>query len=562
MSRWVSVDDTDSNIRYSGSDWVLENGKSWDTQGNFGATYKGSLHMTSASDASFSYAFDGSNGAIFGTNNIKTTNGVQDPTWECLIDGVNVPISSIFPYTENQWTFCSWDSIQAGSHTITVRVKSKGQAFLFDRFSYLPTPGVNVQNADISVSFTDSALDYGSGWGGLGTIARMAPAAGAVVNFPFYGTGITWMGVTPKELPQDPSTATYSFDGRAATTFTLPGKPGTNTQYNQRIFSAGGLPLGQHTLTVTSRGANSQTPLVLAGLIIENGATVPPVASPPPGNNPLPPNTPTNSTTSIPTTKTTSTTVGGPLLLPTDLPVDPGGKSGSNGGNGTTIDNPGTSGNSNGSAGNSGATGESRNATPIGAIVGGAIGGLALIVLIILAMLCYRKRNRRKEHFSEYIKPFNTSAAPINYHDDTRSDSGSYAPQQMAHAGNSQGVYTKQASANQNQSQDRAISGYPNTIPSFYPNPSTPFTPGRSSYYPSAPSSEASVPSSNGSSAPLIHANRLQPNRGLSKYQESLTESSQPTSSRDVFHEDSGIRMRPNPPPTVIVEHPPMYTPA
>ncbi|KAF8159322.1 hypothetical protein B0H34DRAFT_796584 [Crassisporium funariophilum] len=565
MSRSVSIDDTDSNIQYSGSDWVSENGAVWDNQGNYGATWKGSQHRTTASEASFSYSFDGSNGGILGTNNIKTTNGVQDPTWECLIDGVNIPIAPIFPYVENQWTLCAWNTIPAGRHTITVKVKSNGQAFMFDRLLYHPSPGVNVQNADIGVSYKDSALDFSSGWSGLQTIAIAAPAAGAFVNFPFYGTGISWYGIIPNNPPTGSSTATYSFDGQPPTTFTVRGNPGANTQYNQRIFSAGGLQLGQHTLTVTSQGSTSLTPLNLAGLTIENSQSIPPVSSPPSGNN-GPSNPPSSGSTTNSSSKSSTTLPIDPLSTTTKLPTNPGGNSGINNGNSTTG-NTGNSSGGNSSGGNSsgstsssgsGGTGESKSATPIGAVVGGVVGGIALIILIAVAYLYRRRRRRTSADFveTEYVQPFSTPTT-TSYHDATPSGSGSYSPLQMSHVGNSRGVLAKQALF-----QSAAINGSPNTIPSFYPNPSSPLTPLRANHYPSAPSSEASAPSSTGSEAPLLQPYRLQPNRSISKHQESSNQLSQPSTSRDVFHEDSGIRLPPSRPPTEIVEHPPMYTPA
>lgn len=78
-------------------------------------------------------------------------------------------------------------TVSSGRHTVTVTAKSNGQAFLFDYFIYTPSPGANVQNAEILVPFTSPDIKYGSGWAKLGTDATMAPDGGAVMTFPFYG---------------------------------------------------------------------------------------------------------------------------------------------------------------------------------------------------------------------------------------------------------------------------------------------------------------------------------------------------------------------------------------
>jgi len=55
-SRWVVVDDTDADIAYTGP-WFQDQG-SQDTAGNFGPTYKSTLHGAN-DNASLSFAFNG-----------------------------------------------------------------------------------------------------------------------------------------------------------------------------------------------------------------------------------------------------------------------------------------------------------------------------------------------------------------------------------------------------------------------------------------------------------------------------------------------------------------------
>lgn len=58
--RYIVVDDNDSGIQYTGT-WSLIDGKPRDRDGNFGPTYRGTLHSTIAGQASFSYNYRGKN---------------------------------------------------------------------------------------------------------------------------------------------------------------------------------------------------------------------------------------------------------------------------------------------------------------------------------------------------------------------------------------------------------------------------------------------------------------------------------------------------------------------
>ncbi|KAF8957095.1 hypothetical protein BDZ97DRAFT_1924836 [Flammula alnicola] len=577
-TRWVAVDDTDSNIRYNGA-WTLQNGQNWDGQGNFGATYLDSLHGLTAGQGSFSYTFDGSSGKIFGTTNIRNSSGVLDPTWTCQVDGTNIPLPTPFPYVENNWVLCEWSTISAGQHTVTVTAQSSGQAFLFDQFQYVPSPTAAISNSAIVVGFQDAALQYGSGWQNLGTVGEMAVNGGAVVTFPFYGTGISWYATTPTELPQGPSTAEYSIDGQSPTTFTVPGNPGTNTQYFRFVFQTGTLSLGHHTITVKSGGSTSLTPLVLFNLIIQDGATQEPsttTANQPVNSGPSPSNSNSLSTASTSSGAQPSKTVSGSAVSgsatpnpsqststsgSSPAPSSGGGNvdnSSSNVGSGTTSsnDNRGTA-----------AVGGNSSGPPIGAIVGAVLGGIALIILIIAVVLFYRRRKKNKyirelEQPQPFYRDISPNASSANINDIPSEASGSYSAPQMAQTGKARGFSSKHA----NTSSPTAGTSDPNTPSGSYSGPdSSHSTSGYGPYSGIATSraSEASGPSAAGSTAQL-----LQPNRGSAKHGEHIADSSQREHSgpRIVNHEDSGFRMpstdQTPPPPTEFIEYPPEYTPA
>ncbi|PPQ68395.1 hypothetical protein CVT25_007933, partial [Psilocybe cyanescens] len=434
--------------------WSLIDGADYAGQGNFGAPYRNSLHRTTAGEASFT--------KIYGTISIKTTNGVTDPTWECKVDNTIITLKTPFPYTENN---CKWDenTIPAGRHTVTVTAKSSGRAFLFDFFQYIPSPGANVQNAEIYVPFDSPDIKYRSGWKSLGRDAIMAPNGGAVLTFPFYGTGITWVGTIPRELPSGPTSAEYKIDGQSITTFQLVGNSGSNTQYFQRYFQLSGLPLRSHTLEVTSRGETSLTPLVLGNLIVQGGLLQEPTdgsnsgssgntgGNGNTGNNGNPGNagsTSISSSTTVPFgSKSSATSVawsgsstpGGATV--TDSNGSTIGSTAPSATNGKTIESD---------TGSVDPTSNSSSSS-IGPIIGGVVGGI-LIILLILAFLLYRrKRSRRaatvKEYtsqtgfgYSEHAQPFYTDSTmtPTTTQPGTSSGAaatgseGSYGQHQMA----------------------------------------------------------------------------------------------------------------------------------
>ncbi|KIM44373.1 hypothetical protein M413DRAFT_442367 [Hebeloma cylindrosporum] len=563
--RWVAVDDNDSAINYS-SGWTQTSGASWNNQGNFGQPFLNTLHAVTGGSATFTYTFNGSSGKVIGTTNVKTSGSVQDPVWTCQVDGATIPLSAPFAYVENNWVLCSWTNIAAGQHTLKVTATSTSQAFLFDQFQYVPSPNADITGANIVISNTDSAINYDSGWKTLGgALSMMAPAAGAVMSLSFYGTGITWFGYIPVELPHGSTSAQYALDGGSPTTFTVPGSFGGVSQYSQLIFQTGTLPLGSHTLRVTSQGQTSLTPLVLTWLVVQNGVTREPSSSS--GNTGSDTTTAAANVITVVTTLpgggTSTATISGSVSATTSSHI------GTDSGKG--IDSGSSSSNLPSSlagttSGNSGVaiTSGNKSGPSVGAIVGGVVGGLLLVLVILLLLYRRRKKNQRDANEAEQVQPFYRDIPPSGTAPSSSSESpyeafGVHGPHQTTEVGNSRGFFARKAAMASSSPQ----SPYTTTTSSSYPSPLTSQGEGyaessaRDSMHAGAsgPSSEVSAPSSTGSAAAL-----LQPNR---KREELLAESPQPE--RVMTHEDSGFRMPRardgRPLSSTIVEYPPAYTP-
>jgi len=204
--RWVIVDDTDSQIQYTGS-WVPDQG-SQDSVGNYGPPYRNTMHGTK-SNASLSFSFHGERHFFFpksssscltdchvpgtqikviGSNNIRNDSGVLDPTWQCFVDNVSIDVSKPFQYAENNWPFCSQDSLVDGPHTLTVNATvMKSQTFWIDNIQYIPSASVPLNQTAVVVDSLDPQLQYGQGWQALGGVANMTVVPGSIFMYNFIG---------------------------------------------------------------------------------------------------------------------------------------------------------------------------------------------------------------------------------------------------------------------------------------------------------------------------------------------------------------------------------------
>jgi hypothetical protein len=120
-----------------------------------------------------------------GTNDLVLRDGVADIDWDCLLDGRTVTRENYFPYTENNWVFCSFSNLVAGSHTIGVRVKNASRNFWFDQIQYRPSG--TVENEVVAATRDDADLQYSSGWGPLANVAHNTLVRGSTATFRFTG---------------------------------------------------------------------------------------------------------------------------------------------------------------------------------------------------------------------------------------------------------------------------------------------------------------------------------------------------------------------------------------
>ncbi|KAF5372359.1 hypothetical protein D9615_009234 [Tricholomella constricta] len=387
--RNVVIDDTDSRIRYSGQGWFQDQGNQ-DNIGNYGPTYKRTSHGTKGNDI-LSLTFQGTSIRVFGTTKLSRINETHwDPSWECFVDQISIGATKPFAYPENNWILCQKSALNDGQHEITVKVTSAGTTFWLDYLVFTPSPQVSYDEAVLLVENDDTSVMYDSSWVALGANANMTTKKGSQVKFDFIGKSVTWVGFIPTELSHNPGFGSYSVDGGAPVTFKLNGLPPikTATVYNQVFFTTPDLTPGLHSLVVTYNGADegAATPLTLDYLYVTNTSLPSSSSSPSPSQSPSAGSASTLSPRPSPSSGTISQGAqeqgsGSPVSLS---------NSPSAGLTSSLSPTPPPS-----SGTNSQEAQEQDSGPPVGAIVGGVVGGLALIALLLF-LLWWRRRQQHR----------------------------------------------------------------------------------------------------------------------------------------------------------------------
>ncbi|KAJ2915227.1 hypothetical protein MD484_g5179, partial [Candolleomyces efflorescens] len=218
-----------------------------------------------------------------------------------------------------------------------------------------------LQHASVVIEQTDPSIQYASGDWQAADDAMLALQAGSTVNVKFTGTKLTWVGQIVGGLPSDPSSGTYTLDSRSPVRFTWNGSSAIpTTQLYQTFFETPDLDMGTHTLTVTHQGTSA--PIVLDYLLVEDGDII--AATP---GDPAPSST---------------------AVVPGDTTAPP-------------------------------STSSSGSKTPVGAIVGGVLGGIALIGIFVLAFFFLRRRTSARRGLDEkvsnpYYSPDINGSRPSN----------------------------------------------------------------------------------------------------------------------------------------------------
>ncbi|TFK30290.1 hypothetical protein FA15DRAFT_663694 [Coprinopsis marcescibilis] len=349
-TRWVLLDDAHPSITYGGGWSVLND--SLINNGTSGPAYLQSQHTTTGA-ASLSFTFTGTRIRLLGTSAVAS---VTDPSWECFVDGESIGREEPFAQTQNNWPLCLAPTLPDGQHTLTLNVTSSGSTFYFDQIRYLPSSIIksSLDNPTVIIEQSDPIVRYSGDWMNLNNSANSTADTSASLDMTFTGTKLSWVGWIPEGSSGDAG-GSYSVDGGQSIAFGIPGPLNPETQpgslFFQTLFETSPMPAGEHNISVFYRGPSRSTPLALDHFLIDGGDILfpgPPIDDTPDSAIPSP-------------TKTAGPSNSSPVPL------------------------------------------------PLGAIIGAVLGGLALIILFILAILFIR---RRMKHNLPPI-PFRTTSQPI-----------------------------------------------------------------------------------------------------------------------------------------------------
>ncbi|KAG2019818.1 hypothetical protein CC2G_005221 [Coprinopsis cinerea AmutBmut pab1-1] len=289
---------------------------------------------------------------VQGTNTPAPSGG-DGLSWTCSLDGR--PFETTRGTRQlHRWPLCTSPVVANGDHLLTINVTntSSRTTFWVDEFTIDPSVDAVRDLGEMDVIFdeNDPAVEYLTGeWVRDQSNSVLSTDEGASVRIRFSGTAATWVGRGLDGFPRGNSTGFYAVDNRDAIPFTILENPAEAGRiFNVELFGTGPLPNGQHTLVVTYQGPAA--PITFDKLLVENGDPLIAPASVLPSST----QQPSSSTSEVATPITT---------LPADnLETD----SGSSG-------------------------------TPVGAIVGGTLGGLAIIAITFVLIFYVSKRRRNRD---------------------------------------------------------------------------------------------------------------------------------------------------------------------
>ncbi|KAH6902398.1 hypothetical protein BKA70DRAFT_671150 [Coprinopsis sp. MPI-PUGE-AT-0042] len=357
-TRWVVLDGSSSAFEFNGI-WNAETDNS---------SHLSSLWTTTLDGSDMRFRFNGSELVLFGK--VKAGGGGRVPSARCTVDGTPTAPD---PRATGESFACAWfgEDGDDSSHTLLVNVtipegSGNSPSVSIDSLWFEPSfdSSLSGQEALVMYDNNDPHIDFSGNWEPLtddaGT-ASVATQAGSSLSVVFTGTSVMWEGWRPVGFGTGQSSGTYSIDGGTPITFNLepPDPSETTSRHGIWLIVAEDLSPGAHNLTVVYNGPS--TPLVLDHLLVKGGNFRI-------EERPTPPQQGDSASINPSTSASTS---------PTSLSPSP-----------------------------SGVSPPSRSA-PIGAIVGGVLGGLVVALLAIGILIWSRKRVKR-EKIAQQTSPLPT----------------------------------------------------------------------------------------------------------------------------------------------------------
>lgn len=207
---------------------------------------------------------------------------------------------------------------------------------------------------------------------------------------------MTWLGYYANSQALLSTTATYSIDGQTPTSFSLRGGA-TGQLLNQIMFQTPQLSSGSHKLDIVYQGNSQSTPLTINVLIVQNGeSSASSISALPSSSGTQISGTHVTSIVGTRASGLSSSFLTSPISAATTL---------SSGFSYTTDSTGGVYATRVASAGPN----STHNSSNLGPIIGGVVGGLALLLLAIFGFLFLRRKMKDTNEIVEpmVVEPFN-----------------------------------------------------------------------------------------------------------------------------------------------------------
>ncbi|KAK7021844.1 hypothetical protein VNI00_017237 [Paramarasmius palmivorus] len=365
--RRIVIDDTDPRVKYEAGNWSLDNAGTFDGLSSNGAAFKHTMHGTNEDTASFSFAFEGEYVSVWGakdTRKVQPNGATDDLTklaqWRCQVDGSPIQhVNYLTPITRiTNNLLCEGGGLSPDTpHVLTLNVSIQDpetQMFWLDKIEYTPGTNVNVAGEVMKFDSSDANVRYDNNSGSWitdsGPLFNQTDTRGATMSFRFNGTSVSLYGFNEGDPdPYAASTARYNIDGSHEINFVSPASrpspanhSGRIDHFNELLFTSPDLDPGTHDLTVTFTDMPTGKEWIQWLTIDYFYVTA-------------------SAGTGADGEKSGSTSGGS----------KPGEQSGSASG------------------------GSESGKTPVGAIVGGVVGGVAVLVLLGLGVFFFLRRRKR-----------------------------------------------------------------------------------------------------------------------------------------------------------------------
>ena len=245
------INDTDSSITYSGFSYSSSRGY---------GDYDDDAHYATANGSTETMSFTGTGIQVYGEQytdqgniGVSIDGGAQQTVSTVPADGQRHADVAVFTAT----------GLASGTHTVTV-TKLSGTYATLDGFAVLNS--VRLNDTDPAISYSGFSYASNRGYGDYDNDVHDATANGSTATLDFTGTGIEVFG----EQYTDQGNIGVSIDGGAQQTVSTVPADGQR-HADVAVFTATGLALGTHTVTVTKLSGTYST---LDGFEVLNPARI------------------------------------------------------------------------------------------------------------------------------------------------------------------------------------------------------------------------------------------------------------------------------------------------